>query len=175
MTAPKQTRGSVHPALDRLRVPPPKGRCNQASGRKLELSSWLLAWDRYAVAAEVVCSSSCVRCVSPTRLVAQVTGQLDFKMAMTHKAKVAEVSPCICNAARKCVDAPVLEVATMAAVQGQRCVLAVLYDELLRAQWEDLSEKLGKSFVLNAQARRSRYGPVGVWLGCLWCTCRLPR
>ena len=40
----------------------------------------------------------------------------------------------------------VLQVAAKAAGEGRRPILAVLYDEMARRKWEDLSGKLGGSF-----------------------------
>ena len=67
----------------------------QDTSKRLDLALWQQAWDRYALAA-------------------QVTGQMDFHLAMTHKAIVMDVAN------------------TAVSAEKRQRLLGVLYDEASR-------------------------------------------
>lgn len=100
--------------------PKGRGRGRQEASGPLDLAMWLMAWERYSLAA-VITKQVCAICVSVrvVELVVLLFAKLSYAQCIKHKYVIAE----------------------LAAEAGPH--VAVTYDELLRFEWEDLSCKLG--------------------------------
>ena len=105
-----------------------KAKGRQFNKRFLDLSVWLMAWDRYAIGATLL-------------------KQLAFEDAQHHKAVVVEV--CLACFVFGCVEISVfLQIAATAKSKGMGPLLGVIYDDIVRKQWEDLSMKLGDKWTI---------------------------
>ena len=114
--------------------PAPKKRDN---GRRLDFASWLLAFDRYALAAAIVRPQ-----------------QMPYTLAMQHKANVRFASFCCtrCGKRSACVPLQVARVAIDASAENRSCMLGVLYDEVCRKHWEESAGRLGDDFDISVAA-----------------------
>ena len=88
------------------------------------MATWLAAWDGFAVGAAIV-------------------GMMPYKAAVRHKLTVQVNTACD-------MYVPVMgvrcfsryqEVVCLAVAGGRKPIMAVLYDELLRKEWEELSAR----------------------------------
>ena len=106
-------------------------------GRPVDLVTWQMAWDRFALAAAM-------------------TKMISFKEAGRYKQASAMHSACCCTPRHLvCVMQVVLDIAIGAAAEARPTSLAVVYDELLRKEVENkcaqLSKKLDFSHMLTHQ------------------------
>ena len=95
---------------------------------------WIVAFDTYA-------------------LLAEITDQLKYAQAMAYKAVVVQVRA-LCVALLlvryTCVGADCCQIMVLSAAEKRTPFLGVLYDELFRQSIEDLSGKLGSGSVCVA-------------------------
>jgi hypothetical protein len=110
------------PDVDRV-----KGK--QFNRRFLDLAVWLMAWDRYAIGATLL-------------------KQMSFVDAQHHKAVVVEVWLLLPWRVASCLSC-FAQIASTAKSKGLGPLLGVIYDDLVRKQWEDLSMKLGSKWSVS--------------------------
>ena len=81
------------------------------AARRLDLATWQMAWDRFALAAAMV-------------------KMIPFRAAMQYKQVV-------------------LEIGMGAAAEDRKPVLAIIYDEMVRKEWENKAGMLGDGFEVS--------------------------
>ena len=98
------------------------------SNKQLDLVSWIMAWDRFAIAASM-------------------TKMIGFGIAARYKQASAELSVWVWGLAIcVCFVQVVLDIAIAAAAEFRPTSLAVVYDELLRKEVENKADQLGQSW-----------------------------
>ena len=112
---------------------------------------WLVAWDRYALAALAV------------------EHQLDFSLSLLHKEVVLAIAMAAAAGGRsELLGVLYDELARCCLLLPLRCVSSPFHPLSLviaRKKWEDLSGKLGEAFDIGSASARNEVG--GGYCGCV--------